>query len=187
VKWLTYTVGALASVIVLALVVLLVLGARSDHRIAASVEIERPAEVVFTWITDSPRLQSWVGWLVDIRHETPHQQQVGARQVWVMEDRNNNNQHMSIAAEIVAYQPPRQLTARLSAPGLFSGTVDYTLEAVGAERTRLHYVMSYEYDLWLAKLLEPVIAMSAQQKLEDDLGRLKQRAEAERRGYAQGK
>ena len=35
------------------------------------------------------------------------------------------------------------------------------------------------YEHWLAKLLEPVISRSAQQKLEEDLQRLKQQAEAE--------
>lgn len=186
-KWLLYVGAGVLGLVVLAVAVLLVLGARSENRISASVEIARPASAVFTWITDPPRLQSWIGWLVEIQNVTPQQAQVGARQVWVMEDRNNNNARMNIATEIVTYRPDQKLQARLNAPGAFSGSVDYGLEPLGPDRTRLNYSMSYEYEHWLAKLLEPVIARSARQKLEEDLARLKEKAEAEAGGHAQGK
>jgi uncharacterized protein YndB with AHSA1/START domain len=182
-----YLLAGVAGVVVLAVVVLLVLGAQSDRRIAASIDIARPADIVFAWITEPQRLQSWVGWLVEIRDETPGHARVGGRQVWVMEDRNNNNQRMNIEAEIVTYQPNQRLHARLNSPGAFTGSVDYGLEPLGPDRTRLSYTMSYDYEHWFAKLLEPVIARSAQQKLEEDLARLKQKAEAEPAGLAQGK
>jgi uncharacterized membrane protein len=186
-KWILYVGGSIVALLVLAVVILLVLGARSEQRIASSIEIDRPADTVFRWVSEPPRLRSWIGWLVEIRDVTPQQGQVGARQVWVMEDRNNNNARMEIAAEITTWQPGRALNARLNAPGAFTGAVDYGLEALGPNRTRLNYAMSYEYEHWLARLLEPIIARSARQKLEEDLARLKQRAETEPAGFAQGK
>jgi uncharacterized protein YndB with AHSA1/START domain len=186
-KWLGYVAAAIAGVVVVAVLVLLVLGARSDHRIAGTVDIAQPPDVVFQWITEPQRLMAWVGWLVDVQMVTPAQEQVGARQVWVMEDRNNGNQRMNIEAEIVTYEPSQRLTARLSAADAFTGSVDYGLARLDATRTRLTYSMSYEYEQWFVKLLEPLIARAAQQKLDEDLARLKQRAEAEPPGYAQGK
>jgi uncharacterized protein YndB with AHSA1/START domain len=184
---LRYALVGVVALLVLAIAVLLIMGARSDHQIAASVEIARPADVVFTWITDPPRLQSWVGWLVEVRNMTPQQAQVGARQLWVMEDRNDNNQRMDIQTEYVTYLPNQNLNARLNSPGAFTGSVDYRLEPIGSDRTRLSYTMAYEYDNWFVRLLEPLIAMSAQQKLEEDLARLKEQAESEPYDSAQGR
>jgi hypothetical protein len=57
--------------------------------------------------------------------------------------------------------------------------VTYELQPIDAERTRLHYRSAYKFHHWLARIFEPVISRSAQQKLDEDLARLKQRAEAE--------
>jgi uncharacterized protein YndB with AHSA1/START domain len=178
-KWLWYGLVAIVGVVMLAVLVLLLLGGgRGQSRLQATVEIARPAAVVFKWITEPSRVQSWVGWLVEIQSLTPGDQAVGSRQVWVMEDRNNNNQRMEIASEIISLEKDRALSTRLHVPGGFEGTVSYALEPLGPDRTRLQYLGDYTYEHWLAKLLEPVISHSAQQKLEEDLARLKQLAEA---------
>ena len=178
-KWLLYGLLGVVGVVMLAILVLLMLGgARGESRLQATIEIARPASVVFDWITDPLRVQSWVGWLVEIQSLTPGDPAVGSREVWVMEDRNNNNQRMEIASEIISLEKDRSLSARLRAPGGFEGTVSYALEPLGSGHTRLQYVGDYKYEHWLAKLLEPIIARSAQQKLEEDLARLKQLAEA---------
>jgi uncharacterized protein YndB with AHSA1/START domain len=179
-KWVLYLLGAVGGLVVLCLIVLLVMGGgRGESRLAASVEIARPAGVVFTWITEPERLKSWVGWLVEIKSMTPHTARVGAREVWVMEDRNNNNQRMDITSEITRLDPDRLLEARLHAPEGFTGTIVYELQPIDGNRTRLNYTGHYRFEHWLAKLLEPVISRSAQQKLEEDVARLKQKAEAQ--------
>ena len=178
-KWLLYLGSGLLGLLGVAVVILLVLGANSDKRIGGSVDIARPPDVVFGWVTEPQRLKSWIGWLLEIQNVTAEQRRVGARQVWVMEDRNNNNQRMHIESELVSYRPHQHVNARLKAPGAFTGSVDYALEPLGTDRTRLNYVMTYEYEHWFAKLLEPLIAISAQQKLEEDLARLKHKAETE--------
>jgi carbon monoxide dehydrogenase subunit G len=179
-KWLLYGLLGVVGVVMLALLVLLMLGgARGESRLQATIEIARPAPVVFDWITHPSRVQAWVGWLVEIQSLTPGESAVGSREVWVMEDRNNNNQRMEIRSEIIGLEKDRSLTARLHAEGGFEGTVSYALEPLGPDRTRLQYLGDYKFEHWLAKLLEPVISRSAQQKLEEDLARLKQLAEAE--------
>ena len=160
--------------------VLLVLGGGrgvSSHQ--TSVDISRPAPVVFTWITEPDRVKSWVGWMVEIRDLTPGTTGVGAREIWVMEDRNNNNQRMDIETEVTRLETDRLLEARLNVPEGFTGTVTYELQPLEGNRTRLIYRGTFHYQHWLAKLLEPVISRSAQQKLEEDLERLKQKAESD--------
>lgn len=179
-KWLWYAALAVAGLLVLAVGVLLAIGGgRGRGEFETSVDIARPAPVVFTWITEPERVKSWVGWLVDIRELTPGKTGVGTREIWVMEDRNNNNQRMDIETEVTRHEPDRLLEARLNVPAAFTGTVTYELQPLDANRTRLVYRGSFQYEHWLAKLLEPVISRSAAQKLEEDLERLRQKAEAE--------
>jgi uncharacterized protein YndB with AHSA1/START domain len=179
-KWIVYTLAAIAGLIVLAIVVLLAIGGgRGEGRYLTTVEISQPANVVFRWVTEPQRIKSWVGWLVEIRSLTPGKEGVGARAVWVMEDRNNNNQRMEIAAVYTRYEPERLIEASLDVPQGFTGTVVYELEPLDASRTRLTYRANYQYHHWLAKLLEPVISRSARQKMDEDLLRLKQKAESE--------
>jgi uncharacterized membrane protein len=178
-KWLLYALAGIGGLLVVAVVTLLVLGGgRGESTLQTSVEIGRPAPVVFSFITEPARVKSWLSWLVEIQLLTPETTGVGSRQVWVMQDRNNNNQLMNIDTEITGYEANRLLQARVSAPLGFTGVITYELEPIAADRTRLKYQGIYQFEHWLAKLLSPVIARSAQQKLEDDLARLKQQAEA---------
>ena len=179
-KWLVYLLAGVLGLIALAVVVLLAIGGgRGESKLVANVEIARPANVVFTWITEPERVKSWVGWLIEIQRLTPGSATVGAREVWVMEDRNNNNQRMNINSEVTRLEPDRLLETHLNVQEGFTGTVLYQLQPIDANRTRLIYTAEYRFEHWLAKLLEPVISRSAKQKLDEDIARLKQKAEAE--------
>ena len=179
-RWILYLLAGVVGLVVLAVIVLLVIGgARGDAQFVRSVEIARPAAVVFRWISEPERLKSWVGWLVEIQTLTPAPATVGARSVWVMEDRNNNNQRMDIHTEVTRVESDRLLETKIEAREGFTGIVTYELQPIDAQRTHLTYRASFQYHHWLAKLLEPVISRSANQKLQEDLQRLKQKAEAE--------
>ena len=177
-KWVLYILAGLGGLLVLTVVTLVALGSRSSAgRFETTVEIAQPAPVVFEWISEPARLKAWVGWLIDVQQVTPGTG-VGSREVWVMEDRNNNNQRMDIEAEVTRHEANRLLEARLNVSEGFTGTVTYELQPLDASRTQLTYRAAFEYDHWLAKLLEPVINRSARQKSVEDLARLKQLAEA---------
>jgi uncharacterized protein YndB with AHSA1/START domain len=179
-KWLLYLLAGGIGLLLLAVVILLAIGMRPGAgRFETSIEIARPAPVVFSWITEPDRVKSWIGWMIEIRSLTPGQTGVGTREVWVMEDRNNNNQRMDIEVETTRVDPNRALEASLKAAMGFTGRVAYELEPLDANRTRLTYTASFDYANWLARLMEPLISRSAGQKLQEDLERLKQKAEAE--------
>ena len=179
-KWVLYLLAGLAGLLVLAVIVLLAIGGgRGEGRFVKTIEIAQPASVVFKWITEPPRLKSWIGWMVDIQMLTPEVGRVGSRHLWVMEDRNNNNQRMEIEVQTTRVEPDRLLEVQLNVPAGFTGTVTYELQPMDQKRTLLSYRGTFRYQHWLAKLLEPVISRSAQQKLNEDLQRLKQLAEAE--------
>jgi uncharacterized protein YndB with AHSA1/START domain len=179
-KWVLYVSAALGGLVMLAVVALLAMGGgRGVGEYGTAVEIARPAPVVFSWITEPHRVKSWVGWLIDIKPLTPDTTGVGEREIWVMEDRNNNNQRMEILQETTRHEPNRLVETRLDVPDGFSGTVVMELEPLGDSRTRVTYRAAIHYHHWLAKLMEPIISRSAQQKMVEDFERLRQRAEAE--------
>lgn len=179
-KWLRYGLAGIGGLLGLGLIFLIFVGGgRGEARHVRSVEIARPAGIVFTWISEPARVQSWVGWMVEIRSLTPPPTAVGSKELWVMEDRDNDNQRMEITAEITKLEPDHLLEAQISSPGAFSGVISYELQAMDAKRTYLTYRASYHYEHWLAKLFEPIISRSAQRKLEEDIARLKQKVEAE--------
>jgi uncharacterized membrane protein len=176
-KWLLYLVAGVLGLLVISVIALLALS-RGESRLSAAVDIATPAPVVFAHVREPEHVKSWLSWLVEIRQLTPGVHGVGAREIWVMEDRNNGNQRMEIHAEVVGYEENRRLASKVTAAEGFEGLVEFALEPVGEARTRLRYDAAYTFHHWLARLMEPLITRSAQQKLEEDLARLKQQAEA---------
>ena len=178
-KYVLWTLGGLAVVVVLAVLGLYLYGMRGNAgRLHAEQTIAAAPAELWPWLRDGEKLKSWVGWLVEVRIADPGGDGFGTRQIWVMEDRNNNNQLMDIATEITRHEADRVLEAKVSAAEGFTGDVRYELEPMDTSKTKLTYRAHYKFDHWLAKLLEPIISRSAQQKLEEDLQRLKQQVEA---------
>ena len=120
-----------------------------------------------------------MSWLLEIRSADPGREGVGTRRVWVMEDRNNNNQKMEIVAVVQEWDPPKTLTLSLDAPGGFRGRQTYRLTGVGDGRTQVEIDSRYQFDNWLAKLLEPLITPSANAKMARDVAELKRMVESQ--------
>lgn len=176
-KWI---VRALLAVVVLFLLAVTGLFVASQQEGAASmsakVTINRPAAEVWPWLVEGEKLKQWVSWLVDVKDEGGPFAAVGARQVWTMEDRNNNNQLMRIAGVAETMEPPTRLAVRVSAAEGFTGLNRYELIESGG-RTEIKATADYEMKHWLARLLIPLIMNQARQKFNQDLERLKARAE----------
>lgn len=180
-KWLRYGALTLAALIVLAMLVLLALGQRQDaNRLAGSIEIARPPKDIWPWLTEPEKMKSWIGWLVEVRRLTPPPDGVGSKAVWVMEDRNNHNEKMEIADEVVEYDPPRRIKVRFSSVEGFDGEGVFTLTELGNRRTRVDQVGEYRFHQWWVKLLVPMIMPSARTKAVEDMQRLKMKIEESR-------
>ena len=176
-KWLRYSALTLVSLIVLAIAGLLVWGMFPDsRRLVVSVDVARPVQDVWPWITEPEKLKSWVAWLVEIRVLTPPPHGVGSKTVWVMQERNY--QKMEMTEELTEYNPPHNLKVRVSAPLGFSGEVSFELTDLGNGNTRALQSSSFQFDKWWARLLTPLIIQSAHKKAVEDMQRLKSKAEA---------
>lgn len=177
-KWLLRIAGVLVGLCVLALVVLFALsrrpGAGKDE---VSVEIARPPEVVWAWMTEPDKLVQWVSWLQAVEYDSTTAMGVGHREVWVMND-PNTKETMRIQATITAEDAPRSGAAHLLVPGSFEGDASYTITDLGNGRSRLTQKTSFRYLQAFFALLEPLITPEARKKQVADFARLKEKAEA---------
>jgi uncharacterized protein YndB with AHSA1/START domain len=172
-KWIVRALIALAVVLVVAFTALFVASQREGSaRLEASVEIGRPAAEVWPWLVEPAKLKSWVGWLKEVENPDGAFAAQGQRQVWTMEDRNNNNQLMRLRNVAEEFSPPSRLVLRVSAAEGFTGVSRFELSESGG-RTRLRTRADYEFNHWFAKLLAPLIINQANAKLVEDLNRMK--------------
>ena len=172
-NWIKKLLWAVAVLVTVAVLVLLGAGMRSSAgEMDVAVDLNRPAAVVFPWLAEGDKLKQWVSWLKDVRTVAPGQNGVGVKQVWVMEDRNNNNAPMEILSESTVYDPPRRLAAKLSVKDSFSGVASYELTEQGG-RTTVRSRGRFAYHEWFARLLEPVITPAANKKQAGDFATLK--------------
>ena len=113
-------------------------------------------------------MHEWVGGLVEFRPLGPGPE-LGSRAIQVVEV---SGSPWEIESEIVGYEPPRRLEARLRHKS-FESLATYEVEPAG-ERTRLTATMDSEYKQMAVRLMAGVVTRQVQKKLEADLARLKQ-------------
>jgi uncharacterized protein YndB with AHSA1/START domain len=171
-----FALGAFMALVTVSIALFLLTG-YGKWRLDETVEIARPASEVFAWVTEPARLTRWVGWLDEVRDESPGVVGVGQRHRWIMDDPNVREQ-VELFTDTTRYLPPNLVEFDLSAPMGFTGWVRYQLEDLGG-RTRLAYAAEFEYHHWYARLLSPLVTYQAGMKVADDLERLRQLAERE--------
>ncbi len=173
-KWVLRIVAILVALPLMGVVVLLAMGQRSGAgHMHVSTEIQAPPEHIWPWLQEGGRLKQWVSWLVDIREGPNGFDRVGAQRVWVMRDENNGGALMEIQVTCTEYAPPARMGVRTSTAGVFEGRQGYRLTDLGTGKTRVEADDQYEFQMWLARLMEPLITPQAEKKMRGDLARLK--------------
>jgi uncharacterized protein YndB with AHSA1/START domain len=133
----------------------------------ASLEIGRPAGEVWSWLHEPARLKIWVAGVLEVRQESP------TRQIWVMEDRNNNNARMEMSCDITEDDRPRRMKLHMTVANSFEGDTMVVLTPFGSARTKVELSGTFYFDDWLVKLMTPVAVYSTQQRMAEDLTSLK--------------
>jgi uncharacterized protein YndB with AHSA1/START domain len=138
------------------------------------VEIERPPEVVFPYLTEPDRLLRWVGGLRAFVPENGEEAQVGSR----------SHQRMHIAGrdwnfegEVLELEPEERIVVCVRGRGLRM-TNTYVLQPT-ENGTRLAVDARTELSRVFRRLLGGFVRHEGQRKLETDLGRLAKLVEAE--------
>jgi uncharacterized protein YndB with AHSA1/START domain len=139
-------------------------------RIDFTVDVARPPQDVFDYLSDLERLPEWQSSAIASRADGPL-----ARGSRVVEKRRIMGREIENELEVTAYEPPRRLALKaLRGPVRF--TVDHELvEDAGA--TSLHVVAEAATGR-LMKLAHPLLARTAEEELRSDFERLKQLLES---------
>ena len=140
---------------------------------AHSVEIPRPPADVFPWLLEEDKVPRWTGHLT--RYERIGDGVLGAgsrmRQVLEVSGRT-----IDVELEVTGYEPPSGAQTRFSTNGI-EVVSSYALEAAGAG-TRLTQTIEAKPSGLTARMLVPVVQPRLEEKLTQDLERLREELSA---------
>jgi uncharacterized protein YndB with AHSA1/START domain len=143
-------------------------------RITTSIEIDRPAEDVFSYATDPTRFSEWQKGVVDGSMETSGDPQVG--------DRCRTTRRIGLAKRPVTSQvshvdPPSTWSVR-GVYGPIRAAVDVEVDALTTSRARLTISIEFEGH-GIGRVLVPLIVeREARKEMPENLATLKKRLEA---------
>ena len=179
-KWIFRIVGTLFVLLVVCVLGLWIASHRRDAgRMRGSIDIERPPEEVFAWISEPDKVRQWVGWLVEVRPDsTTPRDGIGHKETWVMDD-PRMKQRLSVQGTFTLWEPPQEMGVHVELPQAFEGDVFYKLTDLGGGRTRVEQDARFHYLDRFAALMEPMVTPEAMRKMVEDMHRLKAKIEAQ--------
>jgi uncharacterized protein YndB with AHSA1/START domain len=133
------------------------------------VTINQAPDLVWDWLIEPEKIRRWVGGLVELTPLTPGRPALGSRSREVIEE---HGERIEMQVEITRFEPFEVLCLRLTGER-FRSTVTYRLIPVGGRKTRVTYECESEFDGFLMRVFEPIIGMSAQERVNEDLEALR--------------
>jgi carbon monoxide dehydrogenase subunit G len=133
-----------------------------------TVEIARPPADVFPWLLDEDKVPVWTGHLEAYERLDDGALGRGSKVRQVLEI---SGRRIDVEMEITAYDPPTGAETRFSTNGIEVVNA-YALEAAGAG-TRLTQAIDAKPSGLTARLLVPVIQPRLEEKVTEDLERLR--------------
>jgi uncharacterized protein YndB with AHSA1/START domain len=134
-------------------------------KVDLTIEISRPPEDVFAWLTDVEQLTRWQKSLLDARADGPFE--IGTR---IAEKRSLFGRQAETELEVTALEPTRRLTLK-TVRGPVELEVDHQLEP-NESGTTLHVTAAGRAKGAL-RFAGPAVAAGARQELKHDFERLK--------------
>jgi hypothetical protein len=135
---------------------------------AHSVELARPPAEVFPWLLEADKVPRWTGHLERYERldDGPLRRGSRVRQVLDVSGRT-----IDVTLEITSYEPPTGAQTRFSTNGI-EVVSSYALAAAGSG-TRLTQTIEAKPSGLTARMLVPVVQPRLEQKLTEDLERLR--------------
>jgi carbon monoxide dehydrogenase subunit G len=127
------------------------------------LEIERPPDDVYAFLSDPENLPRWQSEVLEVRRESDTR---------FREVRTFVGRRIESTLEVTAAEPGREFSLR-SASGPVRFSVRHLVEPAGEGRTRLRVVGDTEGAGGLFKLGGPLLRRAAQRRFQEDFARLK--------------
>jgi len=134
-----------------------------------TVEIPQTPAEVFPWLLEEDKVPRWTGHLTSYKRLDGGDLDTGSRVRQVLEV---SGRTIDVELEVIAYEPPTGAETRFSTNGIEVVSA-YALEAAGAG-TRLTQSIEAKPSGLTARLLIPVIQPRLEEKLTEDLERLRE-------------
>ncbi len=134
-----------------------------------TVEIPQPPAEVFPWLLEEDKVPRWTGHLTRYERLDDGPLSAGSRVRQVLEV---SGRTIDVELEVTAYEPPSGAQTRFSTNGI-QVVSSYALEAAGAG-TRLTQALEARPGGFSARLLVPIVQPRLQEKLTEDLERLRE-------------
>jgi hypothetical protein len=134
-----------------------------------TIEIPQPPAEVFPWLLEEDKVPRWTGDLTAYKRLDDGGLGTGSRVRQVL---HVSGRTIDVELEVVVYEPPTGAQTRFSTNGI-EVVSSYALEAAGAG-TRLTQSIEAKPSGLTARLLIPVIQPRLEQKLTEDLARLRE-------------
>src|SRR5262245_36481105 len=178
----TRALKLLIALLVLAAVVLWFAGQRSDRGyIEEEVTVDRPAAVVFRWMTTDELLRRWISDTAELRGLDSVGSSATPNSVYEM-DGSIGTRSVSLQVRVLRVIPNQELELSVgpanSSEKTFTCKVEFKLQPNGAYTRVLFSSRTAFYDL-SGQAFEPVLTYAARKKVQESLARLKWMAEAE--------
>ncbi len=142
-------------------------------RVEESVEINRPVEEVFAYVSDPQTLPEWSGIVLEVRKEAQGTLREGDRYTSVAKFLGRR---FETPLEVTTHDPPRRHSDR-STGGPFPQEYTFILEETAEGRTRLTQLAEGEPGGFF-RLVGPLLEMAGRRQFRADLGNLKDLLEA---------
>lgn len=141
---------------------------------STSTDVDRPAHEVFDYATDPDHFPEWQQGVVAGHLEADGVPAVGARCVTT---RRIGFADRQVVSELTRLEPPRAWGVR-GVDGPIRARVDLTVDALGADRSRLTIAVDFE-GRGIGRVLVPLsVRRAARKEMPRNLARLKKRVEA---------
>jgi uncharacterized protein YndB with AHSA1/START domain len=137
---------------------------------AHTVELARPPAEVFPWLLEQDKVPQWTGHLRTYEQLGDGALAIGSRVRQVLEV---SGRTFDVQLEITRYDPPHGAETRFSTNGI-DLVNDYRLEPNGAG-TRLTQSIEAKPTSLTARMIVPVVQPRLEQKLTEDLERLREK------------
>ena len=139
-------------------------------KIVTSLEIERPVEAVWNYMTDLHHTKDWSNEVVETVYSGPIR--LGATGV---DTRRMGKRELKMNWEVTGYDPPRLLTLSFGPP--LNAVADFTFEPISTGGTRLTCSTTIKPKGWM-RLMAPIIALEGRKADEKQFAKAKAILEA---------
>ena len=151
--------------------------------VTSDIDIHRPADVVFRWISEPERMEQWFGGIGEIARISPIRgAEASGDRFHAIELNKEQNSRTDLEMIVTDYVPSKQFGLEIRATGdsetNFTEFAQYRLTE-DAGTTHVHFESQTLYRGKLPQVFEPFITAASRKKFQRDLTRLKALAEAD--------